>query len=137
MKPEDLRLIAARHGLSKSTLLRNLPSYNAAAVTPVLDRLARSVVQKQQAPHKRKSHHKPKASEVDEGRDRRFRITITFGVSDRRERDGDGAESTLLDCLVRARQRLMSLPDGVLMELYERAQKTRGRVPLDSAMSVT
>lgn len=68
----------------------------------------------------------PRINEEDSGQ---FRAIITIFVSDKRRRDGDGAEATLLDCAMHARRRLMQLPDWMLVELQIRAKGNGGGTP--------
>ncbi len=75
----------------------------------------------------REAHHGPQKTEVDGRVHSKFHVAITLLVSDERERDGDGAEATLLDCLIHARERLLSLPDSVLLELLQVSKRTGGR----------
>lgn len=96
-------------------------------VTPT--RKPRPIIQKQQAPDEGTPHNQPQATEVDERSYGQFHVAITLFVSDERERDGDGAESTLLDCLIAARKRLLSLPDRVLLEVLQVSKRTGGRPP--------
>lgn len=80
-------------------------------------------LQEQKDAQPRKAHHRPKKAKVDEAGHSKHGVAIAFIVSDNRERDGDGGEATLLDCLVSARKRLLSLPDAVLMEVYRTAKR--------------
>lgn len=52
---------------------------------------------------------KPKDKGADEPDHPRFGVAITLRVSDRRVRDGDGAESTILDCIIAAVRRLKKM----------------------------
>ena len=83
-------------------------------------------LQEQQASDAGSAHHKSKAPKVDAASGGEFCIAITLGASDRRRRDGDGAESTILDCLVTARRRLLALPESMLLELVRSPEGTRG-----------
>lgn len=83
-------------------------------------------LQKLQVAYQGKVDHKPEEPKVDGGVHSGFQFSIDLLVSDERERDGDGAEATLLDCVIHARKRLLSLPDSVLVALYESLKKPRG-----------
>jgi len=56
-----------------------------------------------------KANHKTRKARVDEAVHPKFRVTVTLRVSDKLRRDGDGALTTLLDCLVNTQGRLRSL----------------------------
>lgn len=86
----------------------------------------RSELQELKDAHAGKADNKARAPKVDGGVHPRFHISIDLLVSDERERDGDGAESTLLDCVIHARKRLLSLPDNVLLALYESLKRPGG-----------
>ena len=66
-------------------------------------------LQEQQDMDGKEANHKTRKARVDAAVHPKFRIAITLLVSDKRGRDGDGALSTLLDCLVTAARRLRSL----------------------------
>lgn len=83
-------------------------------------------LQKLQVAYQGKVDHKPEEPKVDGGVHSSFQFSINLLVSDGRERDGDGAEATLLDCVIHARKRLLSLPDSVLVALYESLKRPRG-----------
>ena len=62
-----------------------------------------SVIQEQQNALQGNADNKPKKAKAD-GKDHPvYKVSITFLISDERERDLDGATSTVLDCLIRAR----------------------------------
>lgn len=84
-------------------------------------------LQEQQASHPREADHKPQTPKVDGAVRGQFHAAITLLVSDERERDGDGAESTLLDCLIDARERLLQMSDPMLLALLQISKRTGGR----------
>lgn len=55
------------------------------------------------------AHHEPEAAKVDGELHPRFRVTVTLYVSDNRRRDADGALSTIMDCVIAARRRLLAV----------------------------
>lgn len=55
----------------------------------------------------RQSVDRQKRKKKDAGDRRRYRVRITFGMADYRVRDVDGMFATVVDCLVRARRRLL------------------------------
>lgn len=77
----------------------------------------RSSVQESQDADARQVTHRSKEAKVDGKVHPKYRIAITLLVSDRRRRDGDGAVSTLFDCLVAAIRRLPGLDTGALLRL--------------------
>jgi hypothetical protein len=82
-------------------------------------------VQKLQDAHTGQADNGSQKPEVDEGSGGQYRFSIIVQVSDASARDGDGCCSTLLDCVIHARRRLLSLPDCVLLALYARAKEAR------------
>lgn len=90
-----------------------------------------SQLQEQQNADQGKAHHQPQETTVDEAGPNLHRIGIALRISDDRERDGDGCEATLLDCLIHARKRLLSLPDWLLLALYESSQRERRSLAVD------
>ena len=74
--------------------------------------------------------YRPKNKGVD-GKDHpRFRVSVTLLMSDQRDRDPDGAVSTLMDCLVSARRRLLALDSQSLLRMLSLSKRTGGR-PLE------
>jgi len=64
-----------------------------------------------------KINHKARKAKVDAAMRAQFRISIDFRFSDRLRRDLDGEATTILDCLVATRRRLLDMcaqdkPDG-------------------------
>ena len=53
--------------------------------------------------------NRPKGLETAESDSRPTRVTITIGFGDKRRHDIDGAAGTIIDCLVRARRRILDL----------------------------
>jgi Holliday junction resolvase RusA-like endonuclease len=63
----------------------------------------RHVVQEQETLRpERVRLHRTKSKGANEVHHRKFSVTFTFFISDRRIRDVDGMTTTILDCLVRA-----------------------------------
>lgn len=90
------------------------------------DVIACAKLQKRQDDHTGKADHKTRKTSMDGEVHPKFHATITLFVSDNRRRDGDGAESTILDCIVHSFRRLSSMPDGMLLELYRSSKGRRG-----------
>lgn len=61
--------------------------------------------------------------EMDGGCDRQFRVAITLCISDERDRDNDGAASTLLDCLIAAVGRLAQMDSRTLRKHAARLKR--------------
>lgn len=105
---------------------QDLNAYARRQANSQINRKPRPIVQKSQDVDAREANHGPQKTSLDGQRDRQFSAAITFFVSDKRERDGDGGEATILDCLIATRKRLVSLPDSVLMALYEDSKRPGG-----------
>lgn len=71
-------------------------------------------LQKQQDARAGKINNRSKKAKVDGSGHAQFRVSITLRNSDERRRDGDGAASTILDCLIRAVRRFRSVDTGNL-----------------------
>ena len=56
-----------------------------------------------------KADHKARKAKVDAKSHPSYRISIDFLVSDNLGRDCDGAQTTLLDCLIRSARRLSTM----------------------------
>ena len=67
-----------------------------------------SGVQKQEDHCGQEINHGPEGTKVDGGSDRQYALTVEILVSDRRNRDLDGALATLCDCLVAEGRQLES-----------------------------
>ena len=63
--------------------------------------------EEQQAPDARPDDHEAGIPEVDSTVHPTFRVSVDLFYSDRRRRDGDGAATTLADCIITARRRLL------------------------------
>ena len=86
----------------------------------------RSCLQKRQDDGKGAIDNPPRKTEVD-GRGRSlYRVTIILYVSDNRDRDADGATSTLLDTYLFAPGRFLRLDRGALRGLAK-SEERRGR----------
>ncbi len=86
----------------------------------------RPVVQKRQDAGPGKTDNAPKETEVD-GQGRSFySVSITLLVSDNRDRDGDGAISTLLDTYLFAIGGLLGLDRSALRKLAKSEERRRG-----------
>jgi len=70
---------------------------------------SRPIIQELKDVDRPKANHQAGKAGVDGQVHPKFRIAITLLVSDKRCRDGDGALSTLLDCVVTASRRFHSL----------------------------
>lgn len=57
----------------------------------------------------KKNDNKPKGMETAKSDSRPVRVSIVLGFGDRRKHDIDGAAGTVLDCLIRARRRILDL----------------------------
>ena len=66
-----------------------------------------SIVQKQENNLRQSANNKPKAKKVNAANYPKFRVTIVFRFPDYIRRDADGCLSTLFDCIVHARRRLL------------------------------
>lgn len=77
---------------------------------------------------KRKANdaHKAGIQSLDGPCDSLFRLSITLRIADERNRDPDGAASTIIDCLVAAAGRLTEMDRGDLCKLAASLKK-RGR----------
>ena len=65
--------------------------------------------EEQQVSDTGKADNKTRVSKGDKENHRRFRVRITFRFSDNRRRDLDGGLSTVLDCIIAARGRLLDM----------------------------
>ena len=79
----------------------------------------RPIVQEHQNDCARKADNRSKKTGMDAKVHGRFRIRVTVFVSDNRERDLDGALSTILDCLCRTTKRLSEVDTGNPSQLDE------------------
>jgi len=87
---------------------------------------ARPQFQEREATHEGKTDNPPRQTEMDgEGRPL-YRITITLRTSDNRDRDADGAISTLLDTYLFALGRLLNVDRGALRKLAKSEERRRG-----------
>lgn len=88
------------------------------------------VVQEQQndCPHQGSSRadNQPKKAAGDGGDNPQYRITVTLLVSDWRDRDGDGAYSTLQDCLIHAAGRLLEMDSRTLRSAAKGVERSGG-----------
>lgn len=109
LTPDDLSRIVSRPGYSLGGPGRG----------------ALPVVQERQDAVTRPADNRPRQTEVDgEGRSF-FRVSITLLVSDHRDRDGDGAISTILDTYLFALGRLLGLDRGALRKLAKSEERRR------------
>ena len=86
----------------------------------------RPVIQKQQDAGTRPIDNESKETEVDGTVCGQFGISITLLVSDKKDRDIDGAATTLLDCLVAAVGRLLQMDRLALRKLAKSEERRRG-----------
>jgi hypothetical protein len=90
---------------------------------------ARPQLQEQQADRARKkrpalnAHHEAGSAEVDGVSDSEFHITVTLSISDQRDRDNDGAYTTLQDCLIAAVGRLAQMDSLTLRKHAARLKR--------------
>lgn len=75
------------------------------------------------------SHHQPQEEKTDECDDPQFRVAIKILFSDERNRDGDGAASTIIDCLISAAGRLAQVDSRTLRKFADgfKAERRRNR----------
>lgn len=73
--------------------------------------------------------HKAGVSKVDAGGYPSYRVSVTLRISDERDRDNDGAVSTLFDCLVSAVGRLAQMDSLTLRKHAASFKRKRGRGP--------
>ena len=84
------------------------------------------ILQKREDALPGKADNPPRKTEVDgEGRPF-YRITITLRTSDNRDRDADGADSTLLDTYLFAIGRLLGVDRVDLRKLAKSEERRRG-----------
>lgn len=109
-------------GISRSTIARNLKF---AGPCPV--------VQKQQADRSWKEgpalhvDNQAGAAGMDGVCDSEFHIAVTLCISDERDRDNDGAYTTLQDCLIASVGRLAQMDSLTLRKHADRLKRKRRR----------
>ena len=101
-------------------------AYQPHGLTKTEKRRARSVVQEWEDAFAGATHNLPDKAEVDAPGLPRYRITITLRTSDNRDRDGDGAISTLLDTYLFALGRLLEVDRGALRGLAKSEERRGG-----------
>ena len=92
--------------------------------------LQRPVVQELQDDCPRSADHRPQEAGVDVEVYPEFRITAEIRISDERDRDNDGAYSTLQDCLIAAVGRLAQMDPKTLRKFaagFKRKRRGRAR----------
>lgn len=89
--------------------------------------IPRAIVQKREDAGARKVDHGPKEAGVDEPVHSQFRVAIEIRVSDERDRDNDGAVSTILDCLIAAIGRLAKVDPATQRKYASSLKRKRGR----------
>ena len=87
----------------------------------------RPVLQEFKDDRSRSPNHGPEKAEVDGEVYPKFRASITIRVSDKRDRDNDGAVSTIFDCLIAAIGRLAKMDPGTLRKHAASLKRGRGR----------
>jgi hypothetical protein len=88
---------------------------------------AHTQLQKPQADRAGQAVHGSTGTAADGNHHRGFKITVTFLVSDRRDRDGDGMYSTIQDCLIHAVGRLTNLDRTALRKMAKSIERQRRR----------
>lgn len=83
----------------------------------------RTKFQEQQDADQGAADHGPQKTKVDGALHGKFRVSITLLLSDKRDRDPDGAGTTLLDCLVAAVGRLGGVDRTTQRKLAKRAER--------------
>jgi hypothetical protein len=86
----------------------------------------RSIIQESQADRQAEPLHRSGDQSVDGSMCGQFRVAITLFISDARDRDPDGAASTLLDCFLDAAGRLLLLDRRAVRKMAKREQRRRG-----------
>ena len=86
----------------------------------------RPVHEKQQDGDKGPVDHRPQETEVDAASGGMFRVSITLLVSDKRDRDPDGAATTLLDSWLMALGRFHGLDRTAMRNMAKGEQRRRG-----------
>lgn len=74
-----------------------------------------------------KADNRPSKAKANGPYNQSFRVTVTFLVSDNRDRDGDGMYSTVQDCLIDAIGRLLEMDRKALRGLAKSIERT-GRI---------
>lgn len=75
----------------------------------------------------RKKARSPKRHRGEDGQDgSRFRVRIAFLFSDDRRRDLDGAATSVMDALIRARRRLLEIRGGGTLDFSKVHEGARG-----------
>lgn len=85
-----------------------------------------AIIQKLKNDSTRQVDNRPKKTEMDAEMHAGFRITVTLLVADRRDRDCDGAYSTIQDCLIAAIGRLAKMDRLALRKLAKSEERRRG-----------
>lgn len=83
----------------------------------------RTQFQKQQDADARPADHRPEKAKVDGAMHGKFRVSITLLLSDKRDRDPDGAASTLMDCVMASIGRLGGVDRRTQRKLAKRAER--------------
>ena len=107
INPDDFRIMQERCDKSRGKLRRQ------DNIVGEVDRAGASN-EEQQDDCQRPINHKPKKAKVDGKVHRSFRVSITLRYSDQRERDIDGAASTILDCIQHACKRLQAMDTSII-----------------------
>jgi len=89
-------------------------------------RRGNSFVQELQDDRSRQTDNRPAKAKNHGAHNPQFRVSVTLLVADNRGRDGDGAYSTIQDCLIHAVGRLAGLDTGALREAATCVKRTGG-----------
>lgn len=84
---------------------------------------ARPQLQEQKTHVREATGYGARDGQMDVGRSGRFRVSITLLLSDKRDRDPDGAAATLMDCILDSLGRLGGVDRRTLRKLAKREER--------------
>lgn len=118
----DVAAHDARVAAMKGKLGNNHIKNNGVGTRPELQKLERNNPRKKRAAID--ADHQARLPETDERHSGQFNIAATLHISDERNRDNDGAYTTLQDCLIAAIGRLSKM-DTVALRSYAACLKRK------------
>jgi len=120
MNQNDWNEIKQRFPISESTARRNQVAGSGDEHSSVQEPEASDLRSTQGSIPHSNARKRGKTDGVDHPK---FRVTIVFNFSDDRRRDLDGAATTILDCLVATRRRLVAMDTGTELQSATSAER--------------
>jgi len=84
------------------------------------------IVQKHQDDCSQQADNRPAKAKNHGANNPKFRVAVTLLVGDNRDRDGDGAYSTIQDCLISAVGRLLKVDRIALRRMAKSVERSGG-----------